>query len=103
VQLIGRRVDEFGSDVRGGYFFKPYTLGSHTSPLIKMLEEGHEGVELTQGEMVRFITWVDSNGQSFGGYWGRKDVAQKGHPNYRPSYTYETAVAKEPPIAWDKR
>jgi hypothetical protein len=104
VRRIGRRVDEFGSDVRGGYYFPPYTLGSHTSPLIEMLERGHQGVELSRGELVRFITWVDSNGQSFGAYWGRKNSSEEGHPNYRPSYTWDMAVAKHPYwIPWQDR
>ena len=40
---------------------KPDFFGSRTSPLITMLREGHEGVELNDEEFERLITWADNN------------------------------------------
>ena len=40
---------------------KPDFFGSRTSPLITMLREGHEGVELNNEEFERLITWADNN------------------------------------------
>ena len=40
---------------------KPDFFGSRTSPLITMLREGHEGVELCDEEFERLITWADNN------------------------------------------
>ena len=36
--------------------------GSHVSPLIRLLKEGHKDVELDDESMNRLITWVDLNG-----------------------------------------
>lgn len=38
-----------------------YSWGSHASPLVKVLREGHHGVELTAEELARIITWIDLN------------------------------------------
>jgi hypothetical protein len=38
-----------------------YAWGSHPSKLIKVLQNGHNDVKLSQDEMDRLITWVDIN------------------------------------------
>jgi hypothetical protein len=40
---------------------KPDFFGSRTSRLIRLLREGHEGVELSDEEFERLITWADNN------------------------------------------
>ena len=40
---------------------QPDFFGSRSSPLIAMLREGHEGVELNDEEFERLITWADNN------------------------------------------
>jgi hypothetical protein len=40
---------------------KPDFFGSRSSPLITMLREGHESVELSDKEFERLITWADNN------------------------------------------
>jgi hypothetical protein len=40
---------------------KPGFFGSRASRLIAMLREGHEGVELSDEEFERLITWADNN------------------------------------------
>lgn len=37
----------------------PYSHGSSRSPLITLLESGHEGVEMTQEEMDKISCWID--------------------------------------------
>jgi hypothetical protein len=40
---------------------QPDFFGSRSSPLIAMLREGHEGVELDDEEFERLVTWADNN------------------------------------------
>jgi hypothetical protein len=60
--------------LRFAEYMPPYSLGSHASRLIAMLCEGHEDVKLSQEEMIRLITWVDSNAQYYGSYLGELDL-----------------------------
>ena len=53
----------------------PMTYGSRVSPLMRMLDEGHGGVELTPEEDLRLATWVDANGV----YYDRYELG--GRPN----------------------
>ena len=39
----------------------PDFFGSRSSPLITMLREGHEGVELNDEQFERLTTWADNN------------------------------------------
>jgi hypothetical protein len=100
----------------------PKTLGSHNSLLVavlmpdkvklkeperaeavkKALEE-HKTLKITQEELIRITTWVDSNAQFYGSYWGRKNVQHKDHPNFRPAVTFEQAISTFPPLPEDKR
>ncbi|MHC5057836.1 MAG: HzsA-related protein, partial [Planctomycetota bacterium] len=95
----------------------PKTLGSHSSLLVAMLTKGkvklkdrgdaerarklievHKELALTQAELVRITTWVDSNAQFYGSYWGRRNVQYKGHRNYRPLTTFEQAISINAPL-----
>jgi hypothetical protein len=55
---------------------KPDFFGSRSSPLINMLREGHEGVELHDEEFERLITWADNN-VLFYGTFDPKDQARQ--------------------------
>lgn len=46
----------------------PYTYGSGASALTLMLDEGHHGVELSEGERLAIINWVDANGVYYDRY-----------------------------------
>ena len=101
----------------------PRTLGSHSSVLVAMLAPGKVKLadpadakfaaelikkhdrkyKLTQAELVTLITWVDSNAQFYGSYWGRRNVRYKDHPNYRPDVTFEQAINTIPPLPEDER
>ncbi|MDP6523863.1 MAG: hypothetical protein QGH15_06550 [Kiritimatiellia bacterium] len=101
---------------------EPKILGSHSSLLVAMLSKGkvqledekdaerakvlikkHKDLKLSQAELIRITTWVDSNAQFYGSYWGRKSVAHKDHPNYRPNVTFAQAVNYEPILPEEKR
>ncbi len=62
----------------------PYTLGSHASPMIRLLREGHEDVELSREEFIRLVTWIDANSPYYGSYFGRRNLQHKEHPDFRP-------------------
>jgi hypothetical protein len=105
--LIGRRrrlmrnLDE--DTLRFAEYMPPYSLGSHASKLITMIREGHEDVELSREEMIRLTTWVDSNAQYYGSYYGWRGVRHRGDPNFRPVPTFAEAVSMTPPMAPRKR
>ncbi len=46
----------------------PYTYGSKVSPLVKLLEAGHYGVQLTSEEWQRLLIWIDCNGVYYDRY-----------------------------------
>lgn len=52
-------------------FQPPYTCGSSQSPLVDLLYEGHEGVEMTHEEMEKICAWIDM-GIQFAGWYGEK-------------------------------
>ncbi|MCX6344093.1 MAG: hypothetical protein NT018_03335 [Armatimonadetes bacterium] len=76
-------------------YLPPKSLGSHVSALTQILLKGHYDCKLSREEMIRLCTWVDTNGQFYGSYYGRKGLAYKDMPDFRPIPTYEMAVSKE--------
>ena len=71
--------------------------------MITHLEKGHSDVKLSLEEWVRLRTWVDSNGQFYGSYYGRRNLRYKGHANYRPVPTFAEAISPLPPLPEDER
>jgi hypothetical protein len=45
---------------------EPLRFGAAGSPMVKMLENGHNKVELTPGEWERLYTWIDANALFYG-------------------------------------
>jgi len=86
-------VSEIGSKMGNVDDTPPYTWGSHASPLIELVREGHEGVALSREELVRLVTWVDANAPYYGTYFGRKNLRYRDHPDFRPIPTAESACA----------
>lgn len=82
----------------------PYTYGSHKSRLIDVLRKDHNDVALSKDEFIRLVTWVDANAPFYGSYFGRRNIAAKGRPDFRPAPTLASArgvppePAKAPPI-----
>lgn len=54
-------------------------------------------------ELLKITNWIDTNGQFYGAWWGRRNLRYKDHPNFRPIPTYETAQSMTSPIAEKKR
>ena len=79
------------------YYLPARSLGSHASRLVSILMEGHEDVKLSKEEMIRVTTWVDSNAQYHGAYWGRKSLDEKDHPNFRRVPLFAEAVSTTAP------
>jgi hypothetical protein len=98
------------------------SLGSHNSLLVAMLAqdkvnladpgkaeraaklaEEHKGVQLKPEELLKITNWVDTNGQFYGMYWGRKNLQHKEHPNFRPTPTFERAASYVSQIPEEER
>lgn len=114
--LIGPTIGENHPKTGNVHYLPAKSLGSHASVLVAMLNpdkvklkdpqmaevadnlaKEHEKIILSKEEMVKLTTWVDSNGQYYGSYYGRKNIKYKDHPNFRPDSTYEQAVSLLPP------
>lgn len=72
----------------------PYTYGSHKSKLISVLREGHHDVELSREEWIKLVTWVDANGPFYGSYFGRRNVAYRDRPDFRPEPVLDSALGR---------
>jgi len=98
------------------------SLGSHNSVLIAMLmpdmvklkdpglaaqaaklAKAHNKIKLPREDRIRLTTWVDTNGQYYGAYWGRRNIQYKDHPNFRPVPTFKTARSYVSPIPEKQR
>jgi hypothetical protein len=103
-ELVGVVIDEDRPNPDlDGLYLPPYSMGSHTSRLVKMLLEGHQDIELPLEDRVAITTWIDSNGQYYGTYYGRRHIRFRDHPNFRPVQTVVQVLAPLPPIPWNER
>lgn len=46
----------------------PGKFGARASPLLQLLDQGHEGVELPEEDLYRIAVWLDCNSDFFGSY-----------------------------------
>ena len=76
--------NEWNADPKDSTPMAPYSRGSHTSKLIRLLRDGHYDVKLSQPEFVRLVTWVDLNLPYYGSYYGRRNLRYQGEPDFRP-------------------
>jgi hypothetical protein len=74
----------------------PYTYGSHKSKLIALVRAGHYDVKLPREDFVRLATWVDANAPYYGSYFGRRNLAHRERPDFRPVPTLESALGVSP-------
>ncbi len=92
------------------------TLGSHNSLLIAMLmpdavrltgpaarlerlaklTKTHKDLRLKPEELLKLSNWVDTNAQYYGSYYGRRNLRDRGHPNFRPVPTWASAIGIPP-------
>ena len=104
------------------HYLPARSLGSHNSLLVAMLSKGkvklkdpkraelaaklakeHKDLKLTPAEILKITSWVDTNGQFYGMYWGRKNLVYKDHPNFRPIPTFKRAISTKSLIPEDQR
>jgi hypothetical protein len=57
------------------------------------LAEVHRQIELKPEELLKVTNWVDTNGQYYGSYWGRRHIKYKGMPDFRPRQTFDMATS----------
>lgn len=88
-----------GSDwaMRHAETVPPYTYGAHRSRLVELLRDGHFGVQLEREEFIRLVTWIDTGGQYYGSYFGRRHLRYRGQPDFRPVPTLSSACGVAPP------
>ena len=72
------------------------SLGSHASKLITTLRSGHYDVEMPREDWVGLTTWVDSNAQYYGSYFGRRNLKYRDHPDFRPVPSVASALGNPP-------
>lgn len=104
------------------HYLPARSLGSHNSLLVAMLMpdavklagdearmerlakliKAHKELKLEPAELLKISNWVDTNAQYFGSYYGRRNIKDKGHPNFRPAPTWESAIGI-PPLPEDQR
>ena len=120
--LVGPTIGENHPKTGNVHYLPSRSLGSHNSVLVSLLTKGkvlprdtelverakelaqkHKDLNLTVAERVRITNWVDTNGQYYGSYWGRRNLRYKDHPNFRPTPTFETAISMTSPIPEDQR
>ncbi|MHC4188003.1 MAG: hypothetical protein ACYSRQ_07405 [Planctomycetota bacterium] len=63
-----------------------------------MLAVQHSG-KLTKEEMIQVVTWIDSNAQYYGTYYGKHHIAYQDKPGFRRLPTFEEAIDEVAP-AW---
>jgi len=107
-KYLGLIVGEVGlheqEEDNNGAYFPPYTLGSHTSFLVGVLRGKHDdilsekhGNKLTKEELVQVVTWVDSNAQYYGTYYGKHHLAYRNKSGFRRLPTFEEAIDNTAP------
>ena len=85
IPIIGENHPKAGNN----HYLPPYSLGTYASALWKYLQESHYRVKLSPAERVAVTTWIDSNGQYYGSYFGRKNLKYKAFANFRPVLSFE--------------
>jgi hypothetical protein len=116
--LLGPVIGENHPKTGNVEYLPARSLGSHSSVLVAMLAPNavrladpaqaararklagvHRDVKMRPEELLKVTNWVDTNAQFYGTYWGRKNLAHKDHPDFRPRPTFEMATSMElPPL-----
>jgi hypothetical protein len=101
--LVGVTIGEHHPKTGNVEYLLPKSLGSHGSVLAAMLSDGkiiiskpekqkrvknwkkdHADIRLTLEEQIRFQTWIDTNCQYYGSYYGRRNIKYEGRRDFRP-------------------
>ena len=102
--LVGLTIGEHHPKTGNVEYLPPKTLGSHSSVLAAMLSDGkivltdldkqkraekwraaHPDIRLTAEERIRVTTWIDTNCQYYGSWYGRRNLRFEGRRDFRPS------------------
>lgn len=78
---------------------QPRALPSEAKKRIPGLLKAHQSLDVTRREFVAVVTWIDSFGQYYPSYWGKKNSKYKDDPFFRPVVTFGQAVSREVPEA----
>jgi hypothetical protein len=116
--LLGPIIGENHPKTGNVAYLPAQSLGSHVSVLaamlsggaiqladpgaaerVRKLEPSHREVHLSPEERIRVTTWIESNGQYYGSYWGRRGLQHQNHPDFRPTPTFTTATAMTPSLS----
>jgi hypothetical protein len=108
--VLGPVIGENHPKTGNVHYLPARSMGSHASILMAILSKGrvelgdpkqaeraaklikvHEKVQVSPEELVRVATWVDTNAQFYGTYWGHKNVKYKDLPDFRPAASFEAA------------
>jgi hypothetical protein len=114
--LLGPVIGENHPKTGNVEYLPALSLGSHASVLVAMLGGGrvslrdpaqaaraaklaetHKDIRLSLEELLRVSNWVDTNGQYYGSYWGRRNLRYRDQPGFRPAATFEAARSTTPP------
>jgi hypothetical protein len=114
--LLGPVIGENHPKTGNVEYLPARSLGSHASVLVAMLSDGkvklanpeqakraeklaetHRQIELKPEELLKVTNWVDTNGQYYGSYWGRRNLKYKDLPDFRPRQTFEMATSDVSP------
>lgn len=84
--IIGENHPKAGNN----HYLPPYTLGSHASSLVKRITDPRSPcyTNMSLEDRVKITTWVDSNGQYYGTYYGKKNLKFRDEENFRPIPKY---------------
>jgi len=63
---------------------------------IKKDLEAHKDLKIAPADALRITNFIDTNAQFYGTYYGRKGLAHKDHPNFRPKPTWQSAIGIQP-------
>ncbi len=92
VQIIGENHPKTGNIAP----VPPRTLGSSASKLVTRLCEGNREDPLTREELLKITTWIDSNEQYYGSYFGRRNIKYQTYPDFRPVPDFTAASGVSP-------
>ena len=113
-RLLGPIIGENHPKTGNVEYLPAKSLGSHTSVLVAMLSQGtvrladpsdaaraeklartHAKIALSPGELIRITTWIESNGQYYGSYFGKRNMKYQNDPDFRPVPTFQDATRQQ--------
>ena len=62
----------------------PLTFGSHRSKMVERIRKAPCKANLTRGEFIKIVTWIDANAPYYGTHRGKKNLKWKGDSDFRP-------------------